>query len=108
MIPAFQEFEWLRGGLTEWHPKSNKSQHNGKHWYLKGGSLEILNMSSRVVGIGNGMQSYRSSGCHAVFLPCNSAVKLMLQVDSPSASNTACKYFMQEQPYFTAAVFRGS
>lgn len=47
MILAFQEFKQLRG-LTEWHLKSNKSQHNGKPWYLKGRSLEILNASSRV------------------------------------------------------------
>lgn len=49
MILAFQEFKQLRE-LTEWHLKSNKNQHNGKPWYLKGRSLEILNMSSRVAG----------------------------------------------------------
>lgn len=41
MILAFQEFKQLRG-LTEWHLKSNKKQHNGKPWYLKGRSLKIL------------------------------------------------------------------
>lgn len=101
MIPAFQEFKWLRWGLTEWHPKSNKSQHNGKHSYLKGGSLEILNMSSSMVGMGSGMESYRTSGCHADFFPWNSAVELMLQVHSPCASNIACVSFMQEQSHIS-------
>lgn len=99
--PSISRIQVAEGGITEWHPKSNKSQHNGKHWYLKGGSLEILNMSSSVTGMGSGMESYRSSGCHAVFLSCNSAVELMLHVHSLCAINTACIYFMQEQSHIS-------